>query len=89
VTIRHPNPYLEGGSGPLAGLQPSIAPACPCERAGRHNCAECPQSPIGLACVCPEDPLGISPITTVGRYATVEEAQVATDEVWTARYRHA
>jgi hypothetical protein len=39
--------------------------------------------------VCPEDPLGISPITTVGRYATVEEAQVATDEVWTARYRHA
>jgi hypothetical protein len=26
----------------------------------------------------------LSPITTVGRYATVEEAQVATDEVWAA-----
>jgi hypothetical protein len=32
-----------------------------------------------------EDLPGLSPITTVGRYATVEEAQVATDEVWAAR----
>jgi hypothetical protein len=29
-----------------------------------------------------EDPPGLSSITTVGRYPTVEEAQVATDEVW-------
>jgi hypothetical protein len=28
-----------------------------------------------------EDPPGLSSITTVGRYATVEEAQVATDEL--------
>jgi hypothetical protein len=27
----------------------------------------------------------LSPITTVGRYTTVEEAQVTTDEVWAAR----
>jgi hypothetical protein len=32
-----------------------------------------------------EDPPGLSPITTVGRYATVEAAPVATDEVWAAR----
>jgi hypothetical protein len=32
-----------------------------------------------------EDPPGLSPITTVGRYPTVDEAQVATDEVWAAR----
>jgi hypothetical protein len=32
-----------------------------------------------------EDPPGLSPITTVGRYPAVEEAQVATDEVWAAR----
>jgi hypothetical protein len=32
-----------------------------------------------------EDPPGPSPITTVGRYVTVEEAQVATDEVWASR----
>jgi hypothetical protein len=32
-----------------------------------------------------EDPPGLSPITTVGRYNSVEEAQVATDEVWTCR----
>jgi hypothetical protein len=32
-----------------------------------------------------EDPPGLSPITTVGRYDTVEEAQVATDDVWAAR----
>jgi hypothetical protein len=32
-----------------------------------------------------EDPPGLSPITTVGRYPTVEAAQIATDEVWTAR----
>ena len=31
-----------------------------------------------------EDQPGLSPITTVGRYDTVEEAQVATDEVWAA-----
>ena len=32
-----------------------------------------------------ENPPGLSPITTVGRFATVEEAQVATDEVWASR----
>ena len=32
-----------------------------------------------------EDPPGLSPITTVGRYTTVEAAQVATDKVWAAR----
>jgi hypothetical protein len=31
------------------------------------------------------DPPGLSPITTVGRYDTVEAAQVATDDVWAAR----
>jgi hypothetical protein len=32
-----------------------------------------------------EDPPGLSPITTVGRYPTVEPAQVASDEVWASR----
>jgi hypothetical protein len=32
-----------------------------------------------------EDPPGLSPITTVGRFDTVEAAQVATDEVWASR----
>jgi hypothetical protein len=32
-----------------------------------------------------EDPPGLSPITTVGRFDTIEAAQVATDEVWAAR----
>jgi hypothetical protein len=32
-----------------------------------------------------EDPPGLSPITTVGRFDTVDEAQVATDEVWASR----
>jgi hypothetical protein len=32
-----------------------------------------------------EDPPGLSPITTVGRYDTAEEAQVAVDEVWAGR----
>jgi hypothetical protein len=31
------------------------------------------------------DPPGVSPITTVGQFATVEEAQIATDEVWASR----
>jgi hypothetical protein len=31
-----------------------------------------------------EDPPGLSPITTVGRFDTIEAAQ-ATDEVWAAR----
>ena len=38
-----------------------------------------------LACVRLEDPPGLSPITTVGRFATVDEAQIATDEVWASR----
>jgi hypothetical protein len=32
-----------------------------------------------------EGPRGLSPITTIGRYDTVEAAQLATDEVWAAR----
>jgi hypothetical protein len=32
-----------------------------------------------------EDPPGISPITIVGRFDTVEEAQVAIDDVWASR----
>jgi hypothetical protein len=31
------------------------------------------------------DPPGLSPITTVGRFDTVEAAQIATDEVWASR----
>jgi hypothetical protein len=38
-----------------------------------------------LAYVRLEDPPGLSCVTTVGRYSTVEEAQVATDEVWASR----
>jgi hypothetical protein len=39
-----------------------------------------------VACLRLEDPPpGLSPITTVGRYDTVDAAQVATDEVWAAR----
>ena len=41
--------------------------------------------PIWLAYMRLEAPPGLSLITTVGRYATVEAAQVATDEVWAAR----
>jgi hypothetical protein len=41
--------------------------------------------PIWVAYVRLEDPPGLSPITTVGRFDTVEAAQVATDEVWAAR----
>jgi hypothetical protein len=32
-----------------------------------------------------EDPPGLSPITTVGRFDTVDEAQLATDQVWATR----
>jgi hypothetical protein len=38
-----------------------------------------------LAYVRLEDPPGLSPITTVGRFDTVEAAQLATDEVWASR----
>jgi hypothetical protein len=36
-------------------------------------------APIWLAYVRLEDPPGLSPITTVGRFATVDEAQIAAD----------
>jgi hypothetical protein len=32
-----------------------------------------------------EDPHGLLPITTVGRFPTVEAAQLAPDEVWASR----
>ena len=38
-----------------------------------------------LAYVRLEDPPGLSPITTVGRFDTVEAARLATDEVWASR----
>jgi hypothetical protein len=42
-------------------------------------------SGLWVAYVRLEDPPGLSPITTVGRFDTVEEAQVAIDEVWASR----
>jgi hypothetical protein len=42
-------------------------------------------SGLWLAYVQLEEPPGLSPITTVGRFATSEEALLATDEIWTAR----
>ena len=42
-------------------------------------------SGLWIAYVRLEDPPGLSPITTVGRYDTVEATQVATDEVWASR----
>jgi hypothetical protein len=42
-------------------------------------------SGLWLAYVRLDEPLGLSPITTVGRFATAEEAQLATDEIWTSR----
>jgi hypothetical protein len=38
-----------------------------------------------VACLRLEDPAGLSPITTVGRYDTVEAVQVATDHLWASR----
>jgi hypothetical protein len=38
-----------------------------------------------LAYVQLEEPSGLSPITTVGCFNTLEEAQVATDDVWASR----
>jgi hypothetical protein len=32
-----------------------------------------------------EDPPGLSPITTVGRFDTVEAAQLAADDLWAAQ----
>ena len=37
-----------------------------------------------VAYVRPEDPPSLSPVTTVGRFTTVEEAPVVTNEVWAA-----
>jgi hypothetical protein len=42
-------------------------------------------SGLWLAYVQLEEPPGLSPITTVGRFATSEEALLATDEIWTSR----
>jgi hypothetical protein len=42
-------------------------------------------SGLWVAYVRLEDSPGLSPITTVGRFATVDEAQIATDEVWASR----
>jgi hypothetical protein len=44
---------------------------------GTAGAAYCP---IWLAYVRLEDPRGLSPITTLGRFDTVDEAQIATDE---------
>jgi hypothetical protein len=38
-----------------------------------------------LALVRLEDPPGLSPITTVGRFPSADEAMVAADDVWASR----
>jgi hypothetical protein len=40
---------------------------------------------LWLAFVRLDEPPGLSAITTVGRFATAEEALLATDEIWTSR----
>jgi hypothetical protein len=42
-------------------------------------------SGLWLAYVQLDEPPGLSPITTVGRFATAEEALLATDEIWASR----
>ena len=54
---------------------------CP-SRKQEHNR---PPAAVWIAYVRLEDPPGLSPITTVGRFATVEDAPLATDGVWAAR----
>jgi hypothetical protein len=44
-------------------------------------------SGLWLAYVRLDEPPGLSPVTTVGRFATAEEAQLATDEIWASRRR--
>jgi hypothetical protein len=43
------------------------------------------RSGLWVAYVRLEDPPGLSPIDTVDRYDTVEDARVATEDVWAAR----
>lgn len=50
---------------------------------GSHNATDCwDDGDGGVAYLRLEDPPGLSPITTVGRFPTVEAAQLATDEAW-------
>jgi hypothetical protein len=42
-------------------------------------------SGLWLAYVKLDEPPGLSPVTTVGRFATAEEALLATDAIWTSR----
>jgi hypothetical protein len=42
-------------------------------------------SGLWLAYVRLEEPPGLSPITTAGRFATAEAAQLAIDEIWASR----
>jgi hypothetical protein len=53
------------------------------EPAPRHGMRE--SSGLWLAYVQLDEPPGLSPITTVGRFATAEEALLATDEIWASR----
>jgi hypothetical protein len=73
---RGPRPHLAANSPPRlvgdVGVEGSAAPSPAIRIAGSLTCG-------------PRTQPGLSPITTVGRIATVEEAQVAADEVWAAR----
>ena len=79
---RHPTPNLTRAPASPGGHRPHT---------GRARGAAKPHATVTgdaggwLAYVRLEDPPGLSPITTVGRYDSVEAAQVAVDEVWASR----
>jgi hypothetical protein len=79
---RNPTPNPTRGRPDLAATHPPPLVGNLVDEDPRHHH---PHGDGWVACVRLDDPPGLSPITTVGRFATVEAAQLATDEVWVAR----
>jgi hypothetical protein len=78
-------PHRAGNRQPLAPVPVGIAFPTGGRRRRCHPELPPAEADGWVAYVRLGDPPGLSPITTVGRYDTVDEAQVATDEVWAAR----
>jgi len=78
-----PDPERDEGPGlTLRQLTPATGPARVTRRSAATSHAT---ATAGSPTSASNDPAGLSPIITVGWFDTVEEAQVASDEMWASR----
>jgi hypothetical protein len=80
-----PEPEPDGAGSRLARGRPRLLVGFLAQPAAGHRSCSSPRTGRWVAYLRLEHSPGRSPITTLGRFSSVEDAQVPTDEVWVPR----